>query len=233
MKTTLICFFLLLTFFGFSQDKKFHFGIKINSFYNEDLYINDGNLNNRVEEIIKENEIGRISYSGSVFVSRSLSKRLSLSLGIGYMVNGMQTKLFSNFTTIDGSPANDPLFPKSFHASYHRHHIEIPFNFNFKLNKRLEVLAGLNTTINIQNLQKTTLIYNNGGKEITIRPSDLDSFRKINVYSTLGFNYDFISKEKISIFVQPFFQVALLKTFIDVPLNRRPMHFGISLGVRI
>ena len=213
-----------------AQDKKFSFGVSLFPNYSTGIISNDGNTAIAIQNIYSENEIGKFSLGGNVFVEYKLGEKSNIGFGLGYQNNGLGTKKL-DVIYLDPITSN-PTIDYQIRFIYNYHNLEIPIYFRYNFANRYYLMLGASTIFNV--LNKNTLIrFEDGRVEKSKSTDNSTDFRKLNFCGDFGIGLDYLKKEKLSLFVNSYVQYGVLGISKTASLNRNILSIGISTGIRI
>jgi hypothetical protein len=238
MKINLLTFIILLFICAKSQaqDRKFDIGLSLMPSFSTGIISNDGTVSPTIEESVKEVETWKPSFSSTLFVEYTFNDNSIFGFGLGYQNNGERTKklnLISGIDPLTGSPLIDPAMPSQARFVYNHHNIEIPIYYKHLFSEKIYVTIGGSGLVNITNTKTSIKYYSGGDKAKNTIPDDETDFRRFNFSGNLGFGYNYLSKEKLTLFAQPYMQYGFLGLSKSAPLNRNSFSIGILMGVKI
>jgi hypothetical protein len=234
---------LFVSFFYISfaqgQTKPFRFGISLYPNVSAPLYITDG-ANQWQADIWREVEQPKFSFGGNAFVELKLAKRKTISLGLGYLNYGEQTKKISagGFSFPDQL---DPFYgfvkPKDslgkieFRNTYTTHSVEVPINFRFYFRDGFYTSAGLSMLAQIAHRQTTWQQIQGEPATRETRNDDREELRPLNLGLNAAFGYTFLQRKKVNLFLAANVQYIAFGIMQDVVLNRNYISAGIVTGI--
>ena len=231
MKKTLLVTLILITSSTFAQDKKLSFGLNLFPNLSVPFVVTNStapytnpSIGQPLGSLVYDSY--KFSYSANVYAQYEITKRFKLNAGLGYMNNGSSTELSSQ-------AANALPFGPITLPTYNQHHLEIPLNFQLYFSKRFYYTAGISPMVTLLSTVTTEIPNTTGSltKETTSIKSDF--YRTINFYANMGFGIDYIKKEDLALYLQPYVQYGFMGIGKNVPQNIIPFSFGVTAGIRI
>ena len=236
MKTTIAVILFFLTCMNYqAQEHKFELGLSIFPNFSLGIITNDGSVPSEVESGYRDIEIAKPSISSNIFVEYSINEKSIIGLGMGYQNNGSRTK--KEDAMVWGiNPITDEAYLEPNLAQvrniYSHHNIEIPIYYKHILGEKLFALIGVSSILNISSSSTVIQYHSNGSKKRNTWEDNSTDFRKFNFSGNIGFGYDYLNTDKLSLFIFPYFQYGFLGVSKTAPLNRNFLSIGISTGIR-
>ena len=218
-----------------AQENKFELGLSLFPNLSFAIETNDGTPEDEILIGYQGMEIAKPAISSTIFVEYNLNKKSIIGLGIGYQNNGNQTKkrdLIWGINPDTGEAILDPSAPSQARNIYNHHNIEVPLYYKHILGEKLFVLIGTSGIINISNTHTSIQYFADDSKKRNTSEDHSTDFRKFNFSGNIGFGYDYLNTEKLSLFVFPYLQYGFLGVSKAAPLNRNFLSVGISTGIR-
>lgn len=203
-----------------AQDKKISLGLSINPNYSFGIISNN---------FIGIEEQPKASISVNMFVEYQLTPKSSVGLGLGYQNNGEKT---SKIDLTFFGPQNEDL-PTKARFIYNHHNIEIPLYYKLNLGEHFYILAGTSGILNLSNTVSSVHFYADGNKERKTQKDKSMDFRTLNISANFGFGWNYLNKEKFSLFIHPYFQYGILGISTNATFNRNILSLGFVTGIRI
>lgn len=235
MKTTIaVILFFLSSINCQAQEKKLELGLSVFPNFSLGIISNDGSVPSEVESGYRDIEIAKPSISSTIFVEYSINEKSIIGLGMGYQNNGSRTKKEDVVWGInpDTGEANLDVNIAQIRNINSHYNIEIPLYYKRILGEKLFVLIGTSSILNISNTQTSIQYHADGSKKRNTWEDNSTDFRKFNFSGNIGFGYDYLNSEKLSLFVFPYLQYGFLGVSKTAPLNRNFLSVGISTGIR-
>ncbi len=236
MKTTIaVILFFLSSINCQAQANKLELGLSVFPNFSLGIISNDGSVPSEVESGYRDIEIAKPSISSNIFVEYSINEKSIIGLGMGYQNNGSRTKkedaMVWGINPITGEAYLEPNLAQ-IRNIYNHHNIEVPLYYKHILGDKLFVLIGVSSILNISNSYTSIQYHSNGSKKRNTWEDNSTDFRKFNFSGNIGFGYDYLYTEKLSLFVFPYLQYGFLGVSKTAPLNRNFLSIGISTGIR-
>jgi hypothetical protein len=231
--TTILFVFFALS--GNAQTKKFAFGINFYPNYTVGIISNDGNTPGSVQAGFDAIETWKPCLSSNIFVEYTINEKSMLGFGMGYQNNGEKTQklqLIYAYDPITGQPIIDPSEPSEAKFVYNRHNLELPIYYKRMFGKRFYLQAGVSGMINLLNTSTTVKYYLDDSKERKTSTDNSTDFRRFNIAVNLGCGWNYLTRDKFTLFVQPSFQYGILGVSKTASLNRNFFSTGISTGIK-
>lgn len=222
-----------------AQTSPWHFGVSTYTNYSFTMYSAEPESQWAVD-IWKDTEQPKLSFGANIFTEYSFSKRLGLSIGLGYLNYGEQIKVdFDGFTFPDQL---DPFYgfvkptgsiPNAkFRFIYAVHSVEIPIQIRYEIWRQLYVKGGLSL---LTQFRYTKTDWKKVENEKATRDTYTDNRYTLNPLN-LGVNasvgYTFFPTTKVPLFIGLNTQYVAFGVMHDVTLNRKYISAGIEVGVR-
>jgi len=199
------------------------------------IVTSDGAVSSDLKESVQDRETWKPSISGNIFTEYKLNSNSRIGLGLGFQNNGERIVN----TSLSFGDEVDPVFGfggvnlTEVGVVHNHNNLEINVFYKRNFSKRFYVLVGSSSLINMSNTITSKLVYSNGTtKKNTIKDISTD-FRKFNISANFGIGIDYVSNDKLSLFVHPLFQYGFLGISKTASLNRNFFSAGISTGIRI
>ena len=236
MKTTIAVILFFLTYINCqAQENKLELGLSVFPNFSLGIISNDGSVPSEVESGFQDIEIAKPSISSNIFVEYSINEKSIIGLGMGYQNNGSRTKkedaMVWGINPDTGEAYLEPNLAQ-IRNIYNHHNIEVPLYYKHILGDKLFVLIGVSSILNISNSYASIQYHSNGSKKRNTWEDNSTDFRKFNFSGNIGFGYDYLNTEKLSLFVFPYLQYGFLGVSKTAPLNRNFLSIGISTGIR-
>jgi hypothetical protein len=231
--TTLLFVFFALS--GNAQSKKFSFGINLFPNYSAGIISNDGNTPGSVENGFDAIETWKPCLSSCIFVEYNINEKSMLGFGMGYQNNGEKTKKLELIFAINpqtGQPIINPSDPSYAKFVYNRHNLELPIYYKRMFGKRFYVQAGVSGIINLFNTSTSINYYLDDSKERNTSIDNSTNFRRINLAANLGCGWNYLTRDKYTLYAQPSLQYGILGVSKSASLNRNFFSMGISTGIK-
>ena len=235
MKTTIaVILFFLSSINCQAQANKLELGLSIFPNFSLGIISNDGSVPSEVESGYRDIEIAKPSISSTIFVEYSINEKSIIGLGMGYQNIGRRTKKEDVVWGInpDTGEANLDVNIAQIRNINSHYNIEIPLYYKRILGEKLFVLIGTSSILNISNTQTSIQYHADGSKKRNTWEDNSTEFRKFNFSGNIGFGFDYLNTEKLSLFVFPYLQYGFLGVSKTAPLNRNFLSIGISTGIR-
>ena len=235
MKTTIaVILFFLSSINCQAQANKLELGLSVFPNFSLGIISNDGSVPSEVESGYRDIEIAKPSISSTIFVEYSINEKSIIGLGMGYQNIGKRTKKEDVVWGInpDTGEANLDVNIAQIRNINSHYNIEIPLYYKRILGEKLFVLIGTSSILNISNTQTSIQYHADGSKKRNTWEDNSTDFRKFNFSGNIGFGYDYLYTEKLSLFVFPYLQYGFLGVSKTAPLNRNFLSIGISTGIR-
>ena len=235
MKTTIaVILFFLSSINCQAQANKLELGLSVFPNFSLGIISNDGSVPSEVESGYRDIEIAKPSISSTIFVEYSINEKSIIGLGMGYQNIGRRTKKEDVVWGInpDTGEANLDVNIAQIRNINSHFNIEIPFYYKRILGEKLFVLIGTSSILNISNTQTSIQYHADGSKKRNTWEDNSTEFRKFNFSGNIGFGFDYLNTEKLSLFVFPYLQYGFLGVSKTAPLNRNFLSIGISTGIR-
>ena len=235
MKTTIaVILFFLSSINCQAQANKLELGLSVFPNFSLGIISNDGSVPSEVESGYRDIEIAKPSISSTIFVEYSINEKSIIGLGMGYQNIGRRTKKEDVVWGInpDTGEANLDVNIAQIRNINSHYNIEIPLYYKRILGEKLFVLIGTSSILNISNTQTSIQYHADGSKKRNTWEDNSTDFRKFNFSGNIGFSYDYLNTEKLSLFVFPYLQYGFLGVSKTAPLNRNFLSVGISTGIR-
>jgi len=228
MRPTLL-FALFFSFLTQAQTTKWEYGFSIYSNLSQDYSVNDGTVPEYVQHGYDSIEISSISFSGQGFIEYKLGKKSTIGMGLGIQKTGLQTRKMKFI--FGGTPVDtDPIAGRFVYKYYHA---EVPIFYKFQICKRFYVLCGASALLNISNRITSVTYFENKKAERSTENDHQTNYRFFNVTGIFGFGYDYLDRERFTLYVQPYAQYHFLGISKSAPLNRNMFSFGLVTGIRL
>ena len=231
--TALLFVFSALT--GNAQSKKFAVGINLFPNYSAGIISNDGNTPGEVQSSFDAIETWKPCLSSSLFVEYSINEKSMLGFGMGYQNNGEKTKKLQLIFAINpqtGEPIINPSDPSHAKFVYNRHNLELPIYYKRLMGNRFYLQAGVSGLINLFNTSTSIKYYRDDSKERNTSIDKSTDYRRFNLAANLGCGWNYLTREKYTLFVQPSLQYGILGVSQSASLNRNFFSMGISTGIK-
>ena len=235
MKTTIaVILFFLSSINCQAQANKLELGLSVFPNFSLGIINNDGSVPSEVESGYRDIEIAKSSISSTIFVEYSINEKSIIGLGMGYQNIGRRTKKEDVVWGInpDTGEANLDVNIAQIRNINSHYNIEIPLYYKRILGEKLFVLIGTSSILNISNTQTSIQYHADGSKKRNTWEDNSTEFRKFNFSGNIGFGFDYLNTEKLSLFVFPYLQYGFLGVSKTAPLNRNFLSIGISTGIR-
>ena len=235
MKTTIaVILFFLSSINCQAQANKLELGLSVFPNFSLGIISNDGSVPSEVESGYRDIEPAKPSISSTIFVEYSINEKSIIGLGMGYQNIGRRTKKEDVVWGInpDTGEANLDVNIAQIRNINSHYNIEIPLYYKRILGEKLFVLIGTSSILNISNTQTSIQYHADGSKKRNTWEDNSTDFRKFNFSGNIGFGYDYLYTEKLSLFVFPYLQYGFLGVSKTAPLNRNFLSIGISTGIR-
>ena len=235
MKTTIaVILFFLSSINCQAQANKLELGLSVFPNFSLGIISNDGSVPSEVESGYRDIEIAKPSISSTIFVEYSINEKSIIGLGMGYQNIGRRTKKEDVVWGInpDTGEANLDVNIAQIRNINSHYNIEIPLYYKRILGEKLFVLIGTSSIINISNTQTSIQYHADGSKKRNTWEDNSTEFRKFNFSGNIGFGFDYLNTEKLSLFIFPYLQYGFLGVSKTAPLNRNFLSIGISTGIR-
>jgi len=235
MKTTIaVILFFLSSINCQAQANKLELGLSVFPNFSLGIISNDGSVPSEVESGYRDIEIAKPSISSTIFVEYSINEKSIIGLGMGYQNIGRRTKKEDVVWGInpDTGEANLDVNIAQIRNINSHYNIEIPLYYKRILGEKLFVLIGTSSILNISNTQTSIQYHADGSKKRNTWEDNSTEFRKFNFSGNIGFGFDYLNTEKLSLFVFPYLQYGFLGVSKTAPLNRNFLSIGISTGIR-
>ena len=235
MKTTIaVILFFLYSINCQAQANKLELGLSVFPNFSLGIISNDGSVPSEVESGYRDIEIAKPSISSTIFVEYSINEKSIIGLGMGYQNIGRRTKKEDVVWGInpDTGEANLDVNIAQIRNINSHYNIEIPLYYKRILGEKLFVLIGTSSILNISNTQTSIQYHADGSKKRNTWEDNSTEFRKFNFSGNIGFGFDYLNTEKLSLFVFPYLQYGFLGVSKTAPLNRNFLSIGISTGIR-
>ena len=235
MKTTIaVILFFLSSINCQAQANKLELGLSVFPNFSLGIISNDGSVPSEVEFGYRDIEIAKPSISSTIFVEYSINEKSIIGLGMGYQNIGRRTKKEDVVWGInpDTGEANLDVNIAQIRNINSHYNIEIPLYYKRILGEKLFVLIGTSSILNISNTQTSIQYHADGSKKRNTWEDNSTEFRKFNFSGNIGFGFDYLNTEKLSLFVFPYLQYGFLGVSKTAPLNRNFLSIGISTGIR-
>jgi hypothetical protein len=230
MKNIFCAIITLVVSIASGQESKFSYGINVFPNYSIGVPVTSTSAPN-IETSIALNSYEKFSFASSIYIECKATKKIHLSIGLGYFNNGVVQKW--NYYPQFSQPA--PLLSdiESWARTSNHHSIELPLMIKKYFGTRWYGTTGITTTCTLSHTVATTTTYFNGIMENIETSKDTSApYRTLNLYANLGFGVDYISNDKIALYVQPYAQYGFLGIAKNVPMNYIMFSFGLSTGIR-
>ncbi len=204
------------------------------------LYVADNNFQNQVD-IWKEVEQPKFSFGANAFVEYELAKRKTITIGLGYLNYGEQTKKYT-IENISFPDEIDPFYgfvrpqnesgPKGeTRFIYTTHSIELPVSFRYYFRNGFYTSAG--TSLLTQLAYKHTQWKKLEGQSATRETTNDDrvELRPINMAINASLGYTFFQRKKVNWFVAAQAQHVVFGVMQDANINRKYISGGIVTGI--
>ena len=236
MKTKIAVVLFFLTCINCqAQENKLELGLSVFPNFSLGIISNDGSVPSEVESNYRDIQIAKPSISSNIFVEYSINEKSIIGLGMGYQNNGSRTKkedaMVWGINPITGEGFLEPNLVQVRNI-YSHHNIEIPMYYKHIFGEKLFVLIGVSSILNVSNSSTSIQYHANGSKKRNTWEDNSTEFRKYNFSGNIGFGYDYLNIEKLSLFVFPYLQYGFLGVSKTAPLNRNFLSVGISTGIR-
>ena len=236
MKTTIaVILFFLSSINCQAQANKLELGLSVFPNFSLGIISNDGSMPSEIESGYRDLEIAKPSISSTIFVEYSINEKSIIGLGMGYQNNGSRTKkedaMVWGINPDTGEAYLEPNLVQVRNINSH-YNIEIPLYYKRILGEKLFVLIGTSSILNISNTQTSIQYHADGSKKRNTWEDNSTEFRKFNFSGNIGFGFDYLNTEKLSLFVFPYLQYGFLGVSKTAPLNRNFLSIGISTGIR-
>jgi len=218
-----------------SQENKLELGLSVLPNFSLGIISNDGSVPSEIESSYRDIQIAKPSISSNIFVEYSINEKSIIGLGMGYQNNGSMTKKEDAMVWgINPDTGESYLEPNlaQIRNIYNHHNIEVPLYYKHILGDKLFVLIGTSGIINISNTHTSIQYFADDSKKRNTSEDNSTDFRKFNFSGNIGFAYDYLNREKLSLFVFPYLQYGFLGVSKTAPLNRNFLSVGISTGIR-
>ena len=235
MKTTIATIlFFLASINCQAQENKLELGFGVFPNFSLGVISSDGSVPSEVESGYRDIEIAKPSISSTIFVEYSINENSIIGLGMGYQNNGRRTKKEDLIWGInpDTGEANFNLNVAQRRNKSSHYNIEIPLYYKRILGEKLFLVIGVSSILNIYNTETSIQYHADGSKKRITSEDNSTDFRKFNFSGNIGFGYDYLNTEKLSLFVYPYLQYGFLGVSKTAPLNRNFLSIGISTGIR-
>ncbi len=232
--TTILFVFFALS--GNAQTKKFAFGINFYPNYSAGIISNDGNTPVEAQSGFDAIETWKPCLSSNIFVEYTINEKSMLGFGMGYQNNGEKTQkleLIFNINPQTGQPIINPSDPSHAKFVYNRHNLELPLYYKRMMGKYFYVQAGVSGMINLFNTNKTILYYYDNSKERNKYSDNSTDYRRFNLAANLGCGWNYLTREKCTLYIQPTLQYGILGVSKSASLNRNFFSMGISTGIKL
>ncbi len=224
---------------SYSQARAWHFGVSTYSNYSATIYVYEPG-NEEIAERWKEIEVPKFSFGANMFAEYAFSKRLSFSVGLGYVNYGEQTKKWDvNFSFPDQL---DPFYgfvkptenlpPTEVKFIYTTHAVEIPLQVKYSFKSGFYVQGGASA---LQQFKHTSTFWKKTEDEKATRETRNNTeadLLKLNMAVNAAVGYTFFARSPVNWFIGLNAQHVLFGVMDDVPLNRKYISAGIVTGLR-
>lgn len=228
--------FILFALNGNAQTKKFSFGFNLFPNYSAGIISNDGNTPGSVQKGFDAIETWKPCLSSNLFIEYIFNEKSMLGFGMGYQNNGEKTQklqLIYAYNPQTGQPIIDPSEPSEAKFVYNRHNLELPIYYKQMAGKHFYVQAGVSGLINIFNTTKTVLYYVNNSKDRIRGADNSTDFRRFNLSANIACGWNYVTREKYTLYLQPTIQYGILGVSKTASLNRNFFSMGISTGIKL
>jgi len=227
MKVKLLYALLALGLAVTAQESKFSYGINVFPNYSIGVPVTSTTAPNMATSIAL-NSYEKFSLSSSVFFEYSATEKIHISVGLGYFNNGIFQKWDNLLFEYP-----DATTPESYQILYNHHSIELLIQIKKYFGKYFYGTTGISPTYTFSNTFSTKNVLADESLATTEKVKDTSApYRTINLYANLGFGVDYISNDKIALYIQPYAQYGFLGIAKDVPMNYIMFSFGLSTGIR-
>lgn len=231
--TTILFVFFALN--GNTQTKKFSVGINLFPNFSAGIISNDGNTPGEVQASFDAIETWKPCLSSTFFVEYTINEKSMLGFGMGYQNNGEKTKKLQLIFAINpqtGQPIINPSDPSEAKFVYNRHNLELPIYYKRLFGKRFYMQAGVSGMFNLLNSSTTVKYYLDDSKERNTSFDNSTDYRRFNLAADLGCGWNYLTREKFTLYVQPSLQYGILGVSKSASLNRNFLSMGISTGIK-
>ena len=238
MKKLFILSLLLLPFFAFSQNEKVSFSIEGTVGWSDVLLSNDGTVLPEIQSLWADLYKGRLSYDIGGLMTLAISEKINFQTGVKAIYFKTTTgkrdlrwgsQHDGNGGFIEGSETFDyELINSSLH-------VELPLRFNFQLTKRtkrLQLSIAQSPTFNVINTSKSISSFPDLDRGTTIDEYEVVD-RRVNFNTQIGLIWQKELKKGNSFYLFPNVRIQTLSRYIETPLKRRDVFFGLTGGISI
>lgn len=230
MKKLLILSLLLISIYAFGQeDKKFKFGLSVNSGISDNIISSSSNTPTSVTTTYRKLEKPAFSYQISIFSDYPLSAQSKLRLGLGFSKTAYKTSKRKSSTAVP-----EPTIPEYTQFIWQHQDIVIPILYTQYLKNgasKFYFVSGLEPQIKINRTVKFNQWFSDGGSNTKQEEDNSTDFRKVNLNLTFGIGYDVKISSRSTIFIQPTFDCNILGISNKANLNRRIYSIGLTVGM--
>lgn len=228
------CFTFLTSLNGNAQESKFNFGFNLFPNYSIGVISSDGSIPDEIESAYRDIETWKPSLSAVAFMEFKLSEKSLLGTGVGYQNTGERTKrMLSKYPSFDGPGGTLVINDAETKAVYVHHNIEIPLYFRHMLSSRIFLSVGTSGIINMGNRISRITYFEDKPKEKVTMDDQSTEYRRFNISGNVGFGFDYLKRENISLYALPYMQYGFLGNAENAALNRNTLSIGLSTGIRI
>lgn len=222
-----------------AQTTPWHFGVSTYTNYSKPLYISEPETE-WMGDVLKEVEQPKLSFGANIFTEYSISQRLGISIGLGYLNYGEKINMStSGFTFPDQL---DPFYgfvkpagtiaDMEMQIFYNVHAVEIPIQIRYAISQQLYVKGGLSM---LNQFRYTQTNWKKIEGEKATRETQTDNrvtLNPLNLGVNAGVGYTFFATKPAQLFVGLNAQHVVFGVMQDVTLNRKYISEGIEVGVR-
>ena len=223
-----------------AQTTPWHFGVSTYTNYSAPLYSAEPESEWAVD-LWKDVEQPKLSFGANVFVEYSISRRLGLSIGLGYLNYGERTNKhnFDGFTfpdTLDPFygfvKPTGPIEGGEIKFIYTTHAVEVPVQLRYTFGQNWYVQSGVSLLGQVRYIQTN---WKKIEGEKATRETQTDNrvtLNPLNLGVNAGVGYTFFATKPAQLFVGLNAQHVVFGVMQDVSLNRKYISAGIQVGVR-
>lgn len=239
MKKALIILFTLSNLLVYAQ-RNFRLGFSLYSNVSLPLYVAD-NSNQWAADIWRDVEQPKFSFGANAFVEYELAKRKTITIGLGYLNYGEQTKKYSSegFSfpeEIDPfygfvRPQNESSSNFEWRNVYTIHSIEFPMSFRYYFKNGVYTAAGMTLLAQITQIRFNWKKYQGESPTKTFINEYNGTLRPINMAINASLGYTFLQHKKVNWFVAAQVQHVVFGVMQNVNINRKYISAGITTGI--
>ena len=173
-----------------------------------------GQFQNELENY-RQASSAKLSYSGQIYASNSLSEKASISFGLGYQNIGNKNDENSSIGEI----------------IYNHHNIQIPILFKYNFTKKWFLRTGMNSIINFKN----TITYKKSSYlGVAGKPEEIpkESFRGLNYSYNLGVGFTLFRSSSLDLYAQLNSESTILIMNPNFSIEQRPVSVGLIVGAK-